>query len=70
MIADRKEQIKRLSTCFSCEDFSSGVGVPFIKYKKKHIVLPISGVGQCKQCGCIMKLKVQISDVKCPIGKW
>lgn len=25
---------------------------------------------QCKQCGCFMKLKTQLKEAKCPIGKW
>jgi len=24
----------------------------------------------CKQCGCFMKIKTQIKNTKCPIGKW
>lgn len=24
----------------------------------------------CKKCGCFMKLKTQLKDAKCPIGKW
>ena len=24
----------------------------------------------CKECGCLMKLKVLIPDAKCPLGKW
>lgn len=25
---------------------------------------------QCKQCGCIMKLKTKLELASCPIGKW
>lgn len=25
---------------------------------------------QCKQCGCIMKLKTKLKAAACPIGKW
>ena len=25
---------------------------------------------QCKQCSCIMPLKVKLKEVTCPIGKW
>jgi hypothetical protein len=25
---------------------------------------------QCKQCGCLMKLKTKLEESKCPIGKW
>ena len=25
---------------------------------------------QCKQCGCVMKMKVKIKEAVCPIGKW
>lgn len=25
---------------------------------------------QCKQCGCVMKIKSGIQDASCPIGKW
>jgi len=25
---------------------------------------------QCKECGCIMKLKTTMSHASCPIGKW
>ena len=24
----------------------------------------------CKKCGCFMKVKTQLADAKCPIGKW
>ncbi len=24
----------------------------------------------CRECGCIMPLKIKISDVSCPVGKW
>ena len=24
----------------------------------------------CRKCGCFMKLKTQLKDAKCPIGKW
>ena len=25
---------------------------------------------QCKQCGCIMKMKTQLIEAECPLGKW
>ena len=25
---------------------------------------------RCEECGCFMKLKVNLADTKCPIGKW
>lgn len=25
---------------------------------------------QCKQCGCIMKVKTKLKYATCPIGKW
>ena len=25
---------------------------------------------QCKECGCIMKLKVKMRNSKCPLDKW
>ncbi len=25
---------------------------------------------RCKKCGCFMKLKTNLKDAKCPIGKW
>jgi len=25
---------------------------------------------QCKQCGCLMKIKSGMSKAECPIGKW
>jgi hypothetical protein len=25
---------------------------------------------QCKQCGCVMPLKVKLLKAECPIGKW
>jgi hypothetical protein len=28
----------------------------------------ISGI--CKECGCIMKLKVTLDSATCPMGKW
>jgi hypothetical protein len=24
----------------------------------------------CRECGCIMPLKIKISDASCPVGKW
>ena len=30
----------------------------------------IKATTQCKQCGCIMKLKVKLKEAVCPIGKW
>lgn len=24
----------------------------------------------CRKCGCFMKLKTQLENAKCPIGKW
>lgn len=26
--------------------------------------------GQCKECGCVMKLKTSLPNATCPIGKW
>lgn len=25
---------------------------------------------QCKQCGCVMPLKVKLLNAECPLGKW
>jgi hypothetical protein len=25
---------------------------------------------QCKQCGCVMPLKVKLKKAECPLGKW
>lgn len=25
---------------------------------------------QCKQCGCVMPLKVKLSEATCPLNKW
>ena len=25
---------------------------------------------QCKECGCVMPMKVKLKDASCPIGKW
>ena len=25
---------------------------------------------QCKECGCVMTLKVKLKEAKCPLGKW
>lgn len=30
----------------------------------------INSTTQCKQCGCIMKLKTKLPNAECPIGKW
>jgi len=30
----------------------------------------ISLTTQCKQCGCVMKLKTGLEKATCPIGKW
>lgn len=26
--------------------------------------------GQCKECGCFMRVKARIKSQNCPIGKW
>lgn len=26
--------------------------------------------GNCKKCGCFMKVKTKLTHAKCPIGKW
>ena len=26
--------------------------------------------GQCKKCGCFMKIKTRLQGATCPIGKW
>lgn len=36
--------------------------------KKCDRFIPITA--QCKECGCFMKLKVKLNEVKCPLGKW
>lgn len=30
----------------------------------------IKFTNQCKECGCLMNLKVKLADASCPIGKW
>lgn len=30
----------------------------------------IRSTSQCKQCGCIMKLKTRLQKATCPLGKW
>lgn len=30
----------------------------------------ISATTQCKECGCIMKIKTGMAKAFCPIGKW
>lgn len=30
----------------------------------------ISLTTQCKECGCIMKLKTKLKNANCPLGKW
>jgi hypothetical protein len=25
---------------------------------------------QCKECGCIMKMKTKLPNASCPLGKW
>jgi len=30
----------------------------------------ISTTKQCKECGCIMPLKVRLASAKCPLSKW
>jgi hypothetical protein len=30
----------------------------------------ISATTQCKQCGCIMKIKTGMEKAVCPLGKW
>lgn len=26
--------------------------------------------GQCKQCGCFMKMKIKLKEATCPLQKW
>jgi hypothetical protein len=30
----------------------------------------IKSTTQCKECGCIMKLKAKLPNASCPINKW
>jgi hypothetical protein len=30
----------------------------------------IFSTSQCKECGCIMKLKTKLPNASCPLGKW
>jgi hypothetical protein len=30
----------------------------------------IQSTKQCKECGCIMPIKVKLREAVCPIGKW
>lgn len=30
----------------------------------------LDSVKQCKECGCIMPLKVRLANAKCPLAKW
>ena len=30
----------------------------------------IKATHQCKECGCLMKLKTKLIEAVCPIGKW
>jgi len=30
----------------------------------------IQSTSTCKQCGCFMKLKTQLSNASCPLNKW
>ncbi len=30
----------------------------------------INATTQCKECGCIMKLKTKLPNAECPVGKW
>jgi hypothetical protein len=30
----------------------------------------IKSTHQCKECGCIMNLKVKLPHASCPLGKW
>jgi hypothetical protein len=46
--------------------------IPFAK-KRYAICLDceeISKIRTCNKCGCFMPLKVRLSGVECPIGKW
>jgi len=27
-------------------------------------------LGTCKECGCVMKLKVKLANTSCPLSKW
>lgn len=29
-----------------------------------------AATNQCRKCSCFMRLKTQLKDAKCPMGKW
>ena len=54
MKCSNSEAKKRLLECHKCE----------------HLEKPFIGSPKCKVCGCIVKLKVQLSRESCPLDKW
>lgn len=30
----------------------------------------LAKTGQCKECGCIMRMKTKLPNAECPLGKW
>jgi uncharacterized paraquat-inducible protein A len=55
-MADAEKQEKRLSICRECEYL-----------EKSHLD---KAAGTCKQCGCLMTMKVKFNNSACPLGKW
>lgn len=64
-----KEQKKKISICGRCE-FARQLlgnitcGTPIIGDTIKHRGKDV------KLCGCVMKLKVLVTDAECPIESW
>jgi hypothetical protein len=40
------------------------------RYEICKVCKHFTALKTCKECGCIMPLKVKLFDAKCPIGKW
>jgi len=50
--------------------FIAGESLQKSRYNICQSCSNLSRINVCKKCGCIMPLKVKISNAECPIGKW
>jgi hypothetical protein len=62
------ERKNRLATCMSCtlNEGDEKVTGKLAKQGERGLIK----TGNCKICGCFVKLKTEYKDENCPLGKW
>jgi|DEB0MinimDraft_10_1074344.scaffolds.fasta_scaffold02741_4 hypothetical protein len=63
-----QERKNRLATCMTCSLEAGQKKVTGIKAKQGERGL--TKTGNCKMCGCFVKLKTEYKDENCPLNKW